>query len=99
MVDMEKEITLWAGNIGTRLDKHGNVYSVSRGTEVDKKDDVADIIAIYQSVLRDIGIVVSVEDIESPYDKNKRRVIHTITSHGGILPYIHKKFGYEYIKE
>lgn len=96
---MEEGFTLWFGNDGTRLDQYGNVYSVSRYAVPDKKCATADLISIYQSILQELGVSVSVKDVESPYDQNKRRVIHTITSTCGYRPYIHKSFGYEYMKD
>ncbi len=93
---MEEDITLWFGNTGTRLDKYGNVYSVSRGEGTDEPFTPPDMVSIYQSILRECGFTVNVEDTESPYDKWKRRIIHTISNKGGHLPYVHKSFGYEY---
>lgn len=96
---MDETITLWFGDIGTRLDQYGNVYSVSRYTVPNKKCYTADLISIYQSILEELGVTVSVKDVESPYDRNKRRVIHTITSTYGYRPHIHRSFMYEYTKE
>lgn len=98
------DITLWFGDTGTRLDQYGNVYSVSRGKVSHKNSDKvdADLVSIYQSILKECGIKVSVEDFRSlsPYSSDVvHRVIYTVISNGGWLPYFRKEFGYEYIDE
>ena len=98
------EITLWFGDTGTRLDQYGNVYSVSRGKVSNRNPDKvdADLVSIYQSILKEGGIKVSVEDFgsPSPYSSDVvHRVIHTVISPGGWLPSFRKEFGYEYIDE
>jgi hypothetical protein len=96
------DITLWFGDTGTRLDQYGNVYSVSRGKASHKNPDKldADLVSIYQSILKECGIKVSIEDFRSPSPYSSdvvHRVIHTVISTGGWLPCFRKEFGYEYI--
>lgn len=94
-------ITMWFGNRGTKLDEFGNVYSVSRNVMEDVEQTKPDIISLYQSILRDIGLSVEVNSYEvfDPMTSSmKMRVIHSIYGIPTPLPF-RRNFGYEYMKD
>lgn len=92
------DITLWFGDVGTRLDRYGNVYSVSRPPTICSGSDrvETDLVSKYQAILRECGFTICVVDVESPYDRRVHRVTQTITHDGGVLPRFGRTIGYEY---
>lgn len=93
-----RDVTLWFGNKGTRLDRYGNVYSVSKPAEQHADSDRinADLVALYQSILKECGFTIHVVDVESPHDRRVHRVTQTISCDGGFLPRFAREIGYEY---
>ena len=96
-----EEITLWFGNVGSRLDKHGNVYTVWKNIPQDIDNAKPDIISIYQSVLKELGISLRIEDHTDRDPKTgmvRHSIIHEFETNGERLPYFHKSFGYQYFE-
>lgn len=96
-----EEITLWFGNEGSRLDKYGNVYSVRKDVPQDEDYIMPDLISIYQSVLRELGVSVRVNEFTQRDPKSwrmKHIIIHEFETNGCSLPYLHKSIGYEYLE-
>lgn len=92
------DITLWFGDVGTRLDRYGNVYSVSKLAAAHSDSDQinASLVSLYQSILSECGFTIHVVDVEDPYDRRVHRVTHMIEHNGGMLPRFGRTIGYEY---
>lgn len=93
----KNDLTLWFGNRGTRLDKFGNVYSVDGNEHDDEETTNPDIVSFYQSLLKEIGLTVTVEEYETfnpdPWKRSKKCVVHTVDGVPSRLP-IRRRFGY-----
>lgn len=97
-ISFMNDITLWFGDVGTRLDGYGNVYPVSKPVAFCGGSDrvEADLVSMYQAILRECGFAIRVVDVETPYDRRVHRVTHTIIHDGGMLPRFARTIGYEY---
>lgn len=92
------DITLWFGDVGTKLDRYGNVYPVLKPTTFCDGSDRAEagLVSMYQAILRECGFTIRTVDVEAPYDRRVHRVTQTITHDGGMLPRFGRTIGYEY---
>ena len=100
--NVKKEIVLWAGDEGVKIDRFGNILTVKRNDSRDYDWAERDLVALYQSVLRELGFSVEVWESEISGIKSmgkKYRVTHTIRGdRHSLLPHYYKSFGYEYMK-
>lgn len=88
-------ITLLAGDIGTKMDECGNIYTVVRDGYKDPEQPTVDLVEAYQSILRELGCSVKVDCgtlIDPETGEYKTVVMHDIRR---AHPYFHKQIGYE----
>lgn len=95
----DEKITLWWGNIGIRTDEYGNTYEVYRDQYKDKRWSVPELVEIYQSLLREIGYQVKVEEEEYFADGVAQYFVRHIIStpqDASNIPCVYKQIGYRY---